>query len=207
MADWLKLPEVARRIGVSEKTARRYVKSGALPSVFVGGAYRVTEEALEGFLRDAKVTPGGDPPKVRQPSLEDVRAFLEARLGHSLIAAPEEEWSRWWRDVSKGEAAERFARIGQEWTLLWREWLATLGKTEDEPRLVPRGRTWGGVFLQLWRRHFAAGFYAPQDSEPEEDFLARGAEGLAVDAFYAGPVQKQREQEERLLQVLEEAPA
>lgn len=72
MAEQLKLPVVARRLGVSEKTARRYVKSGALPSMFVGGAYRVSEEDLKGFLEGAKVTPSGGPPKapasLQQPS-------------------------------------------------------------------------------------------------------------------------------------------
>jgi excisionase family DNA binding protein len=63
VGEQLKLPEVARRLGVSEKTARRYVKSGALPSMFVGGAYRVSEEDLEGFLQGAKVTPSGGSPK------------------------------------------------------------------------------------------------------------------------------------------------
>src|SRR5215208_5173346 len=67
VAEQLKLPEVARRLGVSEKTARRYVKSGALPSVFVGGAYRVSEEDLEWFLQGAKVTPSGDSPKGLAP--------------------------------------------------------------------------------------------------------------------------------------------
>ncbi|MDP8899630.1 MAG: helix-turn-helix domain-containing protein [Actinomycetota bacterium] len=71
------MTEVARRLGVSEKTARRYVKSGTLPSVFVGGAYRVSEEDLEEYLQGARVTPAGDPPKVEappspQPSLDDV---------------------------------------------------------------------------------------------------------------------------------------
>jgi excisionase family DNA binding protein len=54
----LKLPEVAQRLGVSEKTARRYVKAGTLPSIFVGNAYRVSEEDLEEYLDRSKVTPG-----------------------------------------------------------------------------------------------------------------------------------------------------
>src|SRR5215218_7138902 len=77
VAEQWKLPEVARRLGVSEKTARRYVKSGALPSVFVGGAYRVSEEDLKGFLQGAKVTPSGGPPKAPaspQPSFNGLLA-------------------------------------------------------------------------------------------------------------------------------------
>jgi excisionase family DNA binding protein len=74
VAEYLKLPDVARRLDVSEKTARRYVKSGELPSVFIGGAYRVSEVDLEAFLSRARVTPGGGYPKEersssREPSL------------------------------------------------------------------------------------------------------------------------------------------
>lgn len=68
MADYLKIPELARRLDVSEKTARRYVKAGALPSAFIGGAYRVTEEDLEAFLRGAEVKPGDASPKAEAPS-------------------------------------------------------------------------------------------------------------------------------------------
>jgi excisionase family DNA binding protein len=77
VAEQLKLPEVARRLGVSEKTARRYVKSGALPSIFVGGAYRVSEEDLEGFLQGAKVTPSGGSPKAPTSSQPSFNGLLE----------------------------------------------------------------------------------------------------------------------------------
>jgi excisionase family DNA binding protein len=66
----LKLPEVARRLGVSEKTARRYVKSGALPSMFVGNAYRVSEEDVESFLQQSKVPAGGGSGKAPNSPLE-----------------------------------------------------------------------------------------------------------------------------------------
>jgi excisionase family DNA binding protein len=58
MAEYIKLQEVARRLGVSEKTARRYVKSGELPSRFIGNSYRVDEADLERFLESARVEPG-----------------------------------------------------------------------------------------------------------------------------------------------------
>lgn len=67
MADYLKIPELARRLDVSEKTARRYIKGGALPSTFIGGAYRVTEEDLERFLRQAEVRPEDASPKAQAP--------------------------------------------------------------------------------------------------------------------------------------------
>jgi excisionase family DNA binding protein len=57
-AEYVKIPELAHRLDVSEKTARRYVKEGKLPSVFIGGAFRVSEEDLKEFLEGAKVDPG-----------------------------------------------------------------------------------------------------------------------------------------------------
>jgi excisionase family DNA binding protein len=54
MSSYLKLPEVAHRLGVSEKTARRYIKSGSLPSVFIGNAYRVEPDALTEFVEHSR---------------------------------------------------------------------------------------------------------------------------------------------------------
>jgi excisionase family DNA binding protein len=72
LADYLKIPEVARRLDVSEPTVRRMVKGGRLPSVFIGGAYRVSEADLEEFLENAKVQPGkAQAPSSREPSLLD----------------------------------------------------------------------------------------------------------------------------------------
>ncbi len=70
MVELLKLAEVARRLGISEPTARRYVKSGKLPSVYIGGSYRVRETDIEVFLRQAEVRPGENLPKAAAPSSE-----------------------------------------------------------------------------------------------------------------------------------------
>jgi excisionase family DNA binding protein len=68
MDEYVKIPEVSRRLDVSEKTARRYVKSGALPSTFMGGAYRVSEADLEKFMEGARVAPGKESaPSVQPP--------------------------------------------------------------------------------------------------------------------------------------------
>lgn len=67
MANYLKLAEVARRLGISERTARRYVRAGELPSVFVGNSYRVRAEDLERYLEAAKVHPGGGSGKAQAP--------------------------------------------------------------------------------------------------------------------------------------------
>jgi excisionase family DNA binding protein len=56
MAEYVKIPGMARRLDVSETTARRYIKTGKLPSIFIGGAYRVTEQDLARYIEAAKVT-------------------------------------------------------------------------------------------------------------------------------------------------------
>jgi len=103
----LKLPEVARRLGVSEKTARRYVKAGDLPSVFVGNAYRVSEEDVERYLRQARVPAGGESPKKAQapPPPEDGERgpfdFKEARDGLERYC------ERWERILAENELDDR----------------------------------------------------------------------------------------------------
>jgi len=62
MHDYLKLDEVARRLDISEKTARRYVKSGTIPSFFVGGQYRISEADLERFVESRRFDPKAEAP-------------------------------------------------------------------------------------------------------------------------------------------------
>ena len=99
MTDYLKIPEVARRLDVSEPTVRRMVKGGRLPSVFVGGAYRVSETDLETYLEEARVVPGGGLGKAQSPLPEaEQRAARQheglvgmhdaaARLGRNVAAS------------------------------------------------------------------------------------------------------------------------
>lgn len=93
----LKLPEVAQRLNVSEKTVRRYVKAGVLPSSFIGNAYRVSEEAIDEYLQHARVEIGDDLKKEQAPSPEQettqaIAAVLErtgARTRHLTKTIPE----------------------------------------------------------------------------------------------------------------------
>src|SRR5215203_959818 len=103
VADYLKIPELVRRLDVSEKTARRYVKSGALPSTFIGGAYRVTEQNLEEFIHRAEVKPEDASPKVEsrsslEPSLfnglEEERRLQYLRTWESFIRQLSGRWHR-----------------------------------------------------------------------------------------------------------------
>ena len=108
MADYLKIPEVARRLDVSEPTVRRMVKGGKLPSVFIGGAYRVNEEDLAEYIERARVIPG----KAETPS----------SLESSLLSDLEHERRREPKVVTDGAAlrgagrlrAEGFVLIGEK---------------------------------------------------------------------------------------------
>lgn len=53
MADPLyKVPEVMEYLGMSRPTVYRYIRSGQLKSVKIGGLRRVTESALREFVND-----------------------------------------------------------------------------------------------------------------------------------------------------------
>lgn len=133
MARLLKLPEVAQRLEVSEKTARRYVKAGVLPSVFIGNAYRVNEEDVEEYLRRAKVEVGGDTPKAQALlplELEEQRGAgsLSAgpetlynpyeALGRVLASNWKDELDKWEKKIPEGESPSLvdFGRL-LEWML------------------------------------------------------------------------------------------
>jgi excisionase family DNA binding protein len=105
LADYLKIPEVARRLDVSEPTVRRMVKGGKLPSVFVGGAYRVSETDLEKYLEDAKVVPGGGPGKAQSPLPE---AEQRAVRQHEGLVGLHESAAQLGRNV-----AASFANFGK----------------------------------------------------------------------------------------------
>ncbi len=99
LTDYLKIPEVARRLDVSEPTVRRMVKGGKLPSVFIGGAYRVSEEDLEKYLQAARVEPGDGSGKAQTPppepfSLEWARTASDAEFYRRIMMTPEEDTDR-----------------------------------------------------------------------------------------------------------------
>jgi excisionase family DNA binding protein len=49
--------DVARRLNASERTVRRYVRSGVLPGIRIGGLLRFDRQDVEAFL-DARRTAG-----------------------------------------------------------------------------------------------------------------------------------------------------
>lgn len=85
----LKLPEVAQRLGVSQDTARRYVKAGRIPSTFIGNAYRVKEEDLEAFIQDSEVQ-GRKPKVTEEPIMGQLTAVYEpGENGWIVVTCPE----------------------------------------------------------------------------------------------------------------------
>ncbi len=86
-----KLPAVAEYLGVSLDTARRYVRRGEIPSTFIGGAYRVSEEDLQAFVESRRSKPGkGRAPVVSGPpeieaSTEGGNDPLKRLVGNSWI--------------------------------------------------------------------------------------------------------------------------
>ncbi len=120
-------------------------------------------------------------------TLEEMRPFLEERAGSSWIALPDEEWKNWWRFVSRNEAKQRIRQIRAEAALLAEEFMATYGKADRGPELVPRGRHWGDVYSKIFARKLGAEFYAPGRTEAERDFKKRAFRGLARAEFYETP--------------------
>lgn len=137
MEDSLKLPEVAQRLGVSQQTARRYIKTGRLPSVFIGGAYRVTEEALEAFFRRARVTPEEPSPKGEAPSLPSDTQQDEAATARRLqgIADIVDFYRGGWEEELEGAARYPAGRGAEVYFSAFG--LAELANTEI--RRAPRG--------------------------------------------------------------------
>lgn len=65
MSDYFTPAEVAAKLGVSEVSVRRYVKSGKIPGFKVGGSIRIPrnfEETLASQQQSDKTTPNGKPP-------------------------------------------------------------------------------------------------------------------------------------------------
>ena len=62
-AQYLRAAEIARLLGISERTVRRWIASGELPSVKVGGSRLVARADLERTLSPA-------PSSLREPEEE-----------------------------------------------------------------------------------------------------------------------------------------
>ena len=115
MSEYLKIPEVARRLDVSEKTARRYIRRGELPSTFIGGAYRVSEEDLASYQKGAIVKPEELTARPKAQEAVSLERWLEERCGHSHLAMSFDELRRFIEDAEDlDEQLERRQLLREE---------------------------------------------------------------------------------------------
>jgi excisionase family DNA binding protein len=82
------LSEVAGLMGVSERTVRRWIKSGRLKAYKPGRDYRIPESGLRAFIEESEISPKVPAPLSLQPSFNDVLA--EERRPESREGSDEE---------------------------------------------------------------------------------------------------------------------
>jgi excisionase family DNA binding protein len=82
------LSEVAGLMGVSERTVRRWIKSGRLKAYKPGRDYRIPKSGLRAFIEESEISPKvQEPPS--QPSFNDV---LGEERRYSVLASLLEDW-------------------------------------------------------------------------------------------------------------------
>lgn len=193
------LRELRRRKGLSQKDLA--IKSGvgqdSISAIESGrhqarpSTLRKLAEALEveveDFFRES-VAP--KTPSVPE-SLDELRDFLEARLGSAWIALPEDEWRNWWRGVSREEATERFRQIRAESKLIRNTW----GRAKSREEVMALIKS--DIHILRLVRRLDAPYFAPQPDESEEEFQERSKKGRAIPSYYDPDFKEQREDVKR----------
>ena len=129
----LSLAEAAERMGISERTARRWIKSGKLRAYKPGRDYWIPERALTELVEESEVSP-----KTVSEPLSFSR-WLEERFGHSYLALSEEQIEELFEELSGREDQEEQKR--ELFSAITAEYLAT-AKTRNLPteeRVLVRG--------------------------------------------------------------------
>jgi excisionase family DNA binding protein len=92
----LSLSEVAGLMGVSERTVRRWIKSGKLTAYKPGRDYRIPESSVREFVEDSEISPKGLRRSSLEPSLfnglEDERREV---IGTTWLAFVSRFVNRW----------------------------------------------------------------------------------------------------------------
>jgi excisionase family DNA binding protein len=83
----LSLSEAADALGISEITARRWIKSGKLRALHPGRNYQIPESAVEELLDT-------DPKEAEPFTLDWARAASDAEFYRLIVSAPEEDIDR-----------------------------------------------------------------------------------------------------------------
>src|SRR5918997_4309297 len=81
----LALSEVAGLMGVSERTVRRWIKSGRLKAYKPGRDYRIPETALRRFIEESEISPKVQAPLSSEPTFNHL--FEEERRKDEGLAA------------------------------------------------------------------------------------------------------------------------
>jgi excisionase family DNA binding protein len=102
----LSLTEVAGLMGVSERTVRRWIKSGKLRAYKPGRDYRIPERAFREFVEESEVSPKGIAPPSLQRSfnglLEEERRLRYLRGWRAFI----HRLARLWEEKPPKTSAE-----------------------------------------------------------------------------------------------------
>ncbi len=120
------LSEVAGLMGVSERTIRRWIKSGRLKAYKPGRDYRIPESALREFIEESEVSPKALAAPSSEPTFNDV---LEEERRRTELAEIKESYrpsreglerycARWERisgDDLDQRAVEEFLQSADEW--------------------------------------------------------------------------------------------
>ena len=169
----LSLGEAAERLDISERTARRWIKSGKLRAYKPGRDYRIPESALTELMRESETSPKAPAPSPLEPSFNDVLSEVrrfEARrrleqilrdgLGHSYATQPLPETVEWAREASVAEILNRMLDLEQESGHLREAFLSPGDFFPAEILKDPEGRNavWAAI-QAIWRTlpaHFGA---------------------------------------------------
>jgi excisionase family DNA binding protein len=114
----LSLSEVAGAMGVSERTVRRWIKSGKLRAYKPGRDYRIPESAVSTLMDESEISP---------------KEQRRSSLGPSLLNGLEDERRR--TELEEIRESYREEREGVERYLVrWERWLETGGVPEEAVR-------------------------------------------------------------------------
>lgn len=147
----LSLREAADALGISEVTARRWVKSGKLKAYQPGRKYLIPASAVEELLKAS-----GGP--AAEPTLE---AWLEERVGHAHLSGSQEEVCRL---VSGPHGEEILARMREE--------LRTVAEERKKYPAMDPVRIAGTTYTEVSRKYIAAVFAADLSGLVAQDYLS-----------------------------------
>lgn len=112
----LSLSEVAGVMGVSERTVRRWIKSGTLKAYKPGRDYRIPESGLREFIEESEVAPKGLSPstlpeEAAEAGLEESFDDLDAESLAALAGELEAEFERIRKSKAEDVKQERLAEV------------------------------------------------------------------------------------------------